>query len=430
MIFMNESLKKKLQGLPKGPGVYFHKNADGEVIYVGKAAVLKNRVRQYFQSKNGIDAKTLALVDEITDVDWCETDSEIDALFLESEMVKRYKPRYNILLRDDKSATYVRINLKDEVPFVSFTRAPLDDGAEYVGPFFTAIAVKNALRYLRRSFPYFTKSNPTPLPRVGRSGVGSRLNQQMGLEPDISGGTESYKKSLRQLISYLKGNRVKVVGELEKSMKKAATRHDFETAATLRNQLYNLQELKKQVIFSREEFLDISRDQGLKELKELLNLKEVPRRIEGYDISHHGGQNNTGSMVVITNGIPDKAQYRKFKIHAYGNDDCKQMREVIERRLKHLNAWGKPDVVVLDGGKGQISAVANLLEAENIAYLARVKSGDHTRNSAVNIVLASGEIKALDPNSHLAKLVARLDDEAHRFAVSYHTLLKRKNMLK
>ncbi|MCL2451962.1 GIY-YIG nuclease family protein, partial [Candidatus Saccharibacteria bacterium] len=157
---MNQQLSAKLKTLPNSPGVYFHKNADGEIIYVGKAAVLKNRVRSYFNREHP-DVKTRALVAEIADVDWITTESELDALFLESEMVKRYMPRYNIDLRDDKSRVFVRINMKDDVPFVSFTRQPADDRAEYYGPFYSKIAIRNALRILRRIFPYFTKSHST-----------------------------------------------------------------------------------------------------------------------------------------------------------------------------------------------------------------------------------------------------------------------------
>jgi len=163
---VNDRLKSKLQTLPITPGVYFHKSKSGEVIYVGKAAVLKNRVRQYFQNSRSRDAKTYALVSEIHDTDWIETESEIDALFLEGEMIKplflegemikRYMPRYNVLLRDDKSQLFVRIDMKSEWPHVSFTRNPTDDGAEYIGPFYNGYAVKKALRYLRRIFPYYT----------------------------------------------------------------------------------------------------------------------------------------------------------------------------------------------------------------------------------------------------------------------------------
>ena len=146
---MNQALQTKLKTLPRTPGVYFHKSASGEVIYVGKAAVLKNRVRQYFQDSRGRDNKTMALVAEIF----------VDALFLESEMIKRYMPRYNVLLRDDKSQMYVRIDMKSDWPTVSFTRNPADDGADYFGPFYNGFALKKALRYLRRIFPYLKSEN-------------------------------------------------------------------------------------------------------------------------------------------------------------------------------------------------------------------------------------------------------------------------------
>ena len=151
---MKTKLDEKLQNIPITAGVYFHKDSSGQIIYIGKAAVLKNRIKQYFRSSRDMDVKTKALVAEIADIDWVETDSEIDALFLEAEMVKRYMPRYNILLRDDKSLIFVRIDMKSDWPYVSFTRNPADDGAEYFGPYYNGFAVKKALRYLRRVFPY------------------------------------------------------------------------------------------------------------------------------------------------------------------------------------------------------------------------------------------------------------------------------------
>ena len=202
---MNKQLQQKLKTLPRSPGVYFHKSASGEIIYIGKAAVLKNRVRQYFQSSKDFDAKTRALVAEIYDTDWIETESEIDALFLESEMIKRYMPRYNILLRDDKSQTFVRIDMKSEWPTASFTRNPADDGAEYIGPFYNGFALKKALRYLRRVFPYLTRQR-----RPGQS----KLDEDLGLSPRLSDGSVAYKASLRKLISYIKGNRKAIAAEL------------------------------------------------------------------------------------------------------------------------------------------------------------------------------------------------------------------------
>ena len=175
--------------------------------------------------------------------------------------------------------------------------------------------------------------------------------------------------------------------------------------------------------------MDISNDQALKQLKDLLGLEKPPKRIEGYDISHQSGENVVGSMVVFTNGASDRAEYRKFKLHHQKNDDTKNLREIIGRRLKHEN-WTYPDLVILDGGEGQINAVKDLLDAAKIPVIGRNKSGDHSRNTAVNIVIPEKGILEINPHSHLAKLVARIDEEAHRFAITYHRLLKRKNMLK
>lgn len=418
---MNKQLAAKLKTLPSGPGVYFHKNAGGEIIYVGKAAVLKNRVRQYFQKSRDIDAKTRALVAEITDVDWIETDSELDALFLEAEMVKRYMPRYNIDLRDDKSQAYVRISPQAETPrTVTLTRQPLDDRAEYIGPFYGSAAVRNALRILRKSFPYYAK----------KSEVGSALLLQLGLIPDDN---DNYNKDLKKLSRILRGGRAEIIKEVENEMKAVASEQNFELAATLRNKLYNLNELKKQIIFGREEFLDISKDQALADLKKLLNLKTILRRIEAYDVSHISGTNNVASMVVATNGVADKRGYRKFKLRAGGNDDYAHMRETIERRLKHLRDWGRPDLVIIDGGKGQLNAVAGLLRAEKIPFIGRNKGGDHSRNAQVVVVVPRGdsyEEILLEKDDHIAKLIARLDDESHRFAVSYHQTLRGKSQTK
>lgn len=421
---MRDALLRKLKTLPASPGVYFHKDVDGQVIYVGKAAVLKNRVRQYFH-KTQKDTKTIALVREIADTDWIVVDTEMDALFLESEMIKRYKPKWNILLRDDKTVSYVRIDMKSEVPYVSFTRTPQDDKATYIGPFYGKSAVEKALRILRKVFPYYDK------PYDGKK----TLNTDLGLTPGIEIGKTTpaeYKKNLRKLRLYLEGGRHKLIKDLEKQMADAAKNQNFEEAAELKKQLFGLRELQKKIVFSDKEFLDISSDQALVDLQMLLHLPEPPRRIEGYDISHQSGTNVVGSMVVFVNGVSDRAEYRKFKLRNQRNDDTANLREVIERRLKHQE-WEFPNLVILDGGLGQVNAVQDLLTEQQIAVIGRDKSGDHTRNAAVRIIVpraGSYDTLTLPGDSHIAKLIARIDDEAHRFAITYHTLLKRKQMLK
>lgn len=458
---MNKALEAKLKTLPRSPGVYFHKSASGEIIYVGKAAVLKNRVRQYFQSSRDMDIKTQALVAEIEDTDWIETESEIDALFFESEMVKRYMPRYNILLRDDKSQTYVRIDMKSEWPSVSFTRNPADDQAEYFGPFYNGFALKKALRYLRRTFPYYTK---TP-----KEGERPSLDAHLGLAP-IDMTSDEYHAELRKLISYLKGNRVQLMKELERDMKLAAGLHNFELATKLRNRLYNLKELQRRIMFGDKEFLDISKDKALSQLVDLFGLQKAPARIEGYDISHMSGTNVVASMVAFTNGVSDRAGYRKFKMTKQQNDDYASMYETIWRRTseKNMKSWGKPDLLLIDGGKGQLDAALRALEERQLQLptVSVAKREEeiivHKTRSGIDVsalellmrepapgasVMSSGDYYVvnlhagqLNAGAHsgnlrgallhatytdVVKLFQRIRDESHRFAVSYHTVLKR-----
>lgn len=454
---MNQELQDKLKILPVRPGVYFHKSKTGEIIYVGKAAVLKNRVRQYFQESRSRDNKTLALVNEIVDVDWIETDSEVDALFLESEMVKRYMPRYNILLRDDKSQSFVRIDMKSEWPIVSITRNPQDDGAEYFGPFYNSFALRKALRYLRKIYPYLT-SEVRP--------VSSRLNEDIGISPKLSDGSELYKDNLRKLISYIKGNRKTLMIDLDKEMRLFAKQQDYEQAATARNKLIAMRELQNRVMFGDREQLDISKDNALAQLKKLLSLKSEPRRIEGFDISHISGQAVVSSMVVFLNGVSARADYRKFKISSQQNDDYESIHEVFSRRFseKNIKSWGIPDLVLVDGDKGQLTsaikamgekavkvpviAVAKKLEeivihrtlsgidtsnlegnkfrgvvVENDFVIVRLHSGQKSHGHARNIVYKGSSLPEFDD---LLKLIQRIRDEAHRFAISYHSTIREK----
>lgn len=485
---MNAALRTKLKTLPRSPGVYFHKSASGEVIYVGKAAVLRNRVRQYFQDSRGRDNKTMALVAEIHDTDWIETESEVDALFLESEMIKRYMPRYNVLLRDDKSQTFVRINMKSQWPVVSFTRNPADDGADYYGPFYNGFALKKALRYLRPIFPYLTHER-----RPGQS----KLDEDLGLSPKISDGSQAYKANLRTLISYIKGNRKAIAAKLERDMKTAAGLHEFERAAQLRNKLRAMQELQRRVMFGDKEFLAISKDRALADLTTLLGLAGEPTRIEGYDISHMSGRQVVASMVVFRNGVSDRAEYRKFKV-SEKNDDTGNMHDVIFRRLseRHIKSWGTPSLLLIDGGKGQLAAAIAARDARGVhvpiisiakreeeilvhktgsqvglAYIQRLQAerpsgvtvhedgdvyvinlhpgqrnaGAHSKNlrgsaavhepeaayaaSVVHEQPVSSTSQVATPPlaaSDITKLFQRIRDESHRFAVSYHTALQRK----
>jgi len=429
-------LAKKRAGLPKVPGVYLYKDKSDKIIYVGKAAVLKNRVGQYFQKSRPLDPKTTALVADIADLDYIEVESEIDALFLEAELVRRYQPKYNILLRDDKSPCFIRIDINSNHPTVTVTRRPLDDKAKYFGPFFNARLIRTALKQLRKAFPYSTHTNNIP----GRVCLLYQLGLCPGLEENKTDLNE-YRKNLRMLISYIKGSRTKIIKDLEAEMKVAAKNQDFEHATQIRNRLYALRGLRNTVLFGRDEFMDISSDRALSNLRILLGLDKSLKRIEGYDISHMSGTDNVASMVVFVNGLPDKSSYRKFKMRLKGNDDFAHMREVITRRLSPTNikSWGLPDLILIDGGKGQLSSAVSARDALGkqipMIGLAKreeeiiLKNQEFPKLSIPKSVIkkSSDEFSSLllGTNDDVVKLLQRIRDESHRFAVSYHSSLKK-----
>lgn len=423
--------------------MYFHKDKDGKIIYVGKAAVLNNRVRQYFQKSRSRDPKTEALVAEIVDTDWMVVESELEALFLEAEMIRRYMPRYNILLRDDKSMSYIRIDYDSDYPTVTTTRRPLDDGARYFGPYLSTLGVRKALKYLRRVFPYAVKR----MPNQKRATLYYHLGLDPGLEESRT-SLEDYRANLRKLMAVIEGKRTNIIKELERDMKRYAKASQFEEAAKVRNQIFALQKLGQQVIFSDKEFMDISKDHALTELVDLLSLKGYPRRIEGYDISHMQGTDVVASMVVFTNGVSDKGQYRKFKTKINHNNDFYNMNETIKRRLsdKNLKQWGKPDLMLIDGGKGQLDAALKArdeLGQTSIPFIGLAKREEQIVVSleksgvSVNATILQklgGFMSQTDEfalinvphNTNLVKLLQRIRDESHRFAVSYHSVLKTK----
>jgi excinuclease ABC subunit C len=390
-------------------------------------------------------------------------ESELEALFLEAEMIRRYMPRYNILLRDDKAMSYIRIDYDSSYPTVGTTRRPLDDGARYFGPYFSTWGVKQALKLLRRIFPFATRRIP------GQKRAS--LHYHIGLDPGLEEGKtslEDYRKNLRKLIAVIEGKRTAILKEVEKDMKRAAKAQDFEVAAKLRNQLVALENLGKQVIFSDKEFLDISKDHALNELVDVLSLAGFPRRIEGYDISHMQGTNVVASMVVFTNGVSDKGEYRKIKTRKEHNNDFYNMHETITRRLseKNIKAWGKPNLFLIDGGKGQLDAAIRARDEQAVAWnptlanipfvglakreeqivikkpITKPKDDLGGPSSQSNVTLDVEAMHRLGgfatetddfilvnlPHStNVIKLLQRIRDESHRFAVTYHSVLKVKH---
>lgn len=342
-------------------------------------------------------------------------------------MIKRYLPKWNILLRDDKTVSYVRVDLKNPIPYVSITRNPLDDQAIYVGPFYAKSTIQRALRILRKVFPFYDR------PYDGKKSLHTDLGLTPGLEIGRSDATE-YKKNLRHLIRYLEGDRKKLLKELEKQMFAASDAGDYETAAKLRNQLFGLRELRRKIIFSDREFLDLSSDYALTQLQELLNLPFPPRRIEGFDISHQSGTNAVASMVVFLNGASARSEYRKFKIKEDKNNDFANMREVLIRRFRHQE-WPAPDLILIDGGKPQLEAVRDFLDPLGIPYIGLAKQQEtiilplYHNNQDLSIEERYQSV-SISHNTHIIKLLQRIRDESHRFAITYHRLLKTKQLLK
>jgi excinuclease ABC subunit C len=439
---MTDALKDKLKTLPAEPGVYFHRDADKKIIYIGKAAVLKNRVMSYFQISKHRDTKTKLLVADIVDTEWITVGSEVEALFLESEMIKRYRPKYNIDLKDDKNFLYVKISA-EEFPVVSYVRRPMDDKAHYYGPFTSTDALRRAMKYLRRIFPYVTHEH---LPARGC------LQYHLGLCPGPEEGAitaVAYRKTVRKLELYLKGEQTKLMAQLEREMQQAAKKKDYETAGRRRDELRDLKAFGKQMIFGDAELFDLSRDQALVGLSERLGLKGLPRRIECYDISHLGGTDNVASMVVFSDGVSNRDEYRRFKMRLDGNDDFAHMREVMERRFssKNLQDWPKPDLLIIDGGKGQLGAALSVMERLGVTMpavgLAKreeeiirrrpashpIDPGHYEDEAWINSNI-DWETILLPPSSHVLQLLQRVRDEAHRFAVTYQSVLRGKRQTK
>jgi excinuclease ABC subunit C len=468
---MTDAQREKLKTLPNEPGVYFHRDSKGKIIYIGKAAILKNRVMNYFQ-KGHKDPKTRLLVADIVDTEWITVGSEVEALFLESEFIKRYKPKYNIDLKDDKNFIYVKISA-DEFPVFSYVRRPMDDKAHYYGPFTSTDALKRAMRMLRKVFPYITHS-----PWPNRGCLQYHLGLCPGPEEEAITAVE-YRKSVRRLELYLRGEQTKLMTSIQSDMQRASKKHEYEHAGRLRDQLSDLKSFGKQMIFGDTEAFDLSRDQALVGLSERLGLASIPRRIEAYDISHLGGVDNVASMVVFTDGVPNRDDYRRFKMNLTGNDDYAHMKEVITRRFgpKHAVEWPKPDLLLIDGGQPQLAAALSVLDAMGInvpaiglakreeEIIKRVNKNSPNGSSEVGLIqsqtssistqdIAPGdeqtEATKLDAKahdayafervvsgeryesillphaSHVLQLLQRVRDEAHRFAITYQTILRGK----
>ncbi len=548
---MNDRLLEKIKMLPENPGVYVMLNADKQIIYVGKAKVLKNRVKQYFYS-NKKPEKVAAMVSNIDDFYYIITQSEIDALSLENNLIKKHKPRYNILLKDDKTYPYIRVNTKEKFPAFTVTRKLKKDGSKYFGPFMGGVTAKDTLEIVNGAFTLRPCSVTIDVGKPRKP----CLNYHIGRCFAPCAGyisEEEYAKRVNQAIDFLSGNDDGVEEIIRAKMDKFAELEEFEIALSYREKLKMLEKIKLKRITALNKFVDIDviatatngvfssinmlytrggRMQGgrnfafedaelsggdriysfisqyyasdaeipdeiivseefaetktleeffktnfsktvrvytvergvkrqladmakknaedylekeidrinhkddmtikaCKKLKEELGLKRYPKRMECYDISHISGVDKVGSMVVFTDGEADKNGYRRFRIKTVeGSDDFACLKEVLQRRLDKLGTdeeekFPKPDLIIIDGGKGQLSAVREILAPRNLNIdlisLAKQQEEIFTENSPEPVVLPRRD--------YTLRMLQRIRDEAHRFAITYHRATHNKRNL-
>jgi len=430
---VSEAIRKKLNTVPHKPGVYLHKDRFGTVIYVGKARDLRKRISQYFQSsrRHGWDLKFNALVEAIHDFDIHVVRSEPESLLLESKLIKEFKPRFNVSLRDDKRYLMLKVNLSDPIPNFIFTRLKKDDGARYFGPFVNSTALRNAVALARKQFNLRGCRVFTPGEADYKHCLYAHLKNCTA--PCVGIVTRGqYLEQVKAACDFLEGQCRDLQPQLEAEMKKAAAAHDFEKAADLRDLLRDLNDTwKKTEKFARVPYtlpLSINPENDLVELAKVLGLSVPPQRIEGFDISNISGTFAVASLVSFKQGRPDRANYRRFKIKTVaGQDDFASMAEVVHRRYSRLRREAKPmpDLILIDGGKGQLSmACAELkkLGLEKIPVIGLAKEFEEIYLPNQSLPLRLG----LDHPA--VKLLQRIRDECHRVANSFNAQLRLKKI--
>lgn len=544
-------IQEHLKQLPAEPGVYLMKDKFDNIIYVGKAKVLKNRVRQYFQSSKNHSSKVKSMVKNIDKFEYIITDSELEALILECNLIKKYKPKYNVLLRDDKTYPYIKVTTNEDFPRVLKVRKVIKDKAKYFGPYTNTTAVNDTLDIIKNTYPIRTCN--IDIERAIKTNMRPCLNLHIKRCVGPCTGSvskEEYNKMIEEILLFLSGKEEKLIDILKEKMNKCAMDFNFEEAAIYRDKIKSLEDMMEkqkidtstsdlnqdviamarahdeacvQVFFVRngkivgrehfilegvmdstresilgsfvkqfymeqeyipkeiiiedeiedsfilsewlsskkgqkviirvpqkgekksliemvrknaieylEKFSDMNKRKyeksigALEELKQILNLDNIPQRIESFDISNIQGVDSIGSMVVFTNGKKDKKEYRRYKIKTViGPNDYDSMAEIVERRLKYGDF---PNLMLLDGGKGQVSAVKKILDKYNVEIpLWGMYKDDKHRTKG--LISQEKEIE-LDRTSNLYRFVASIQEEVHNYAISYHRSLRNKSLTK
>lgn len=429
------SAAAKVRQFPQTPGVYLMKDAAGRVIYVGKATNLRSRAGSYFLKAAAEERRTAELVREICDIDFIETESEVDALLVEARLVKDVQPKFNTDLKDDKTFPYLEIYVREDFPRVEFTREPRSRGTKLYGPFASAGSLRGAIQVLQKIFKFRTCTleiaDGDEKWRWFRPCLLASI-EQCTAPCNLRISKEEYRKDIARLRMFLEGHKTRLLKEMREEMREAAAALQFERAARLRDEIHMLETLDRRgelETHAQPEVFFIDPKRGLAGLKKLLGLATTPRTIEGVDIAHLGGDETVASLVQFIDGVPFKPGYKRFKIRGVsGIDDFASIHEVVARRFKRLADEGEafPDILLIDGGKGQLNAGLAAFEALGIELPTVISLAK--REEEV-FTVGSGEPLRLARHSFALRLLQYVRDEAHRFAQHYHHMLRRKSSL-
>jgi excinuclease ABC subunit C len=433
--FFARAAEKVRSKFPSAPGVYLFQDKAGRVLYIGKAKNLRSRVGSYFLSAAAQDERTGHLVREAYDVDFIETESHVDALLMEARLVKDIQPKFNRDLRDDKSFPYLQITTHEDYPRVEVTREPMTSGAKLYGPFANAGSLRGAMHVLQKVFKFRNCSLDIEADderwRWFRPCLLASINQ-CSAPCNLRISKEDYRTDIKRLRMFLEGDRKKLIEEMRQEMAEASTSQRYEQAARLRDEVHMLESLRERGeidTHEQPEVFFVDPKKGLAGLQKILKLPTRPRNVEGVDIAHLGGNETVASLVQFIDGLPFKPGYRRFRIRdVEGVDDYASIREVVARRFRKLRDDGDvfPDILLIDGGIGQLRKALEAFQALDIApptVLSLAKKEE--------LVYVAGRDKPLrlSRRSYSLRLLQYVRDEAHRFAQHYHHILRRKRTL-
>jgi len=419
-----EEPAEKVRTFPTSPGVYLMKDAVGRVIYVGKAVNLRNRASSYFTKAAAVDRRTAELVKVIRDIDFIEADSEVDALLMEARLIKDVQPQFNQELKDDKTFPYLEITTREDFPRVEFTRQPRAKGARLYGPFTSAKKLRATIGVLQKIFRFRTCSldigEEEERWKWFRPCLLASINQCTA-PCNLRISKEEYRKDIDRLRLFLDGQKGKLLQQMQAEMEQAATELKFEKAARIRDELKALEALNLRGNLDEHvqpEVFPIDPKKGIAGLQKIFKLDRPPRRIEGVDIAHLGGGETVASLVQFIDGLPFKHGYKRYRIKSVeGIDDYASIREVVGRRLGRLSAEGEsfPDLLLIDGGKGQLNAALSAMEALGITPPVTISLAKQEEEIYVP---GESEPRRLSRHSYALRLLQYVRDEAHRFAIT------------